>query len=172
MKLIITLCFVAKLHASEQHVWNTLSNHQALLLEQKFINTDFKKVEIEDARAIVRYLIDEKKESFPSLLKKLDESVNCGKCEGPLKKFYLGISGWGRFCHILKNYYIKTHNTSLICPPSPPVVIVTHWYDVFFSRSDSGSSSHSKESDHSIGYFKKKLDKYEETDPLIEKKDK
>ena len=168
--IVIAIYSIAQLFCS-QNQSTSLSDHQALLLEQKFIKTDFKKVEIEDARAIVRYLIDEKKETLDSLLKKLDETVNCGRCEGPLKKFYLGIGGWGRFCGILKDYYTRTSKTSLVSPVLTVVTKETHWNIWPFNRlrSYSGSSSSSRESNRSAGYLEKDLDNDEETKPLIEK---
>ena len=98
-------------------------------------------------------------------MKKMNEEVFCGYCVEGLNNFYLGIQGWSQFHSILKSYYTKT-NTSLL---SPPVVMEKHWYDVFFKRPDSGSSSSSKESDRSAGYLERDLDNGDEKEPLVEK---
>ncbi len=165
--IIIALCSMAQLLCS-QNQWISLSDNQALILEQRFMKLDFKTVQIEDARELVRYLIDSHKEDIPSLMKKLDEQLECGYNESVLESFYRGIQGYGYFCDLLKRLYTKT-NKSLV---SPPVVVETHWYDLFFSRPDSGSSSSSRESNRSTGYLEIDLDKSEETDPLKGEKEK
>jgi hypothetical protein len=72
--------------------------------------------------------------------------------------------------HNVVCYYSNNSNKTLTDPLiKTPTVIETHWYDVFFKRPDSGSSSSSKESDRSSGYLKKDLDNDEEKEPLIEK---
>lgn len=162
--IVIFICSMAQL-LSSQNQWISLSDNQALILEEKFMKTDFKTAQIEDARALVRYLIDSHKEDIPSLMKKLDKQLECGYNESVLESFYRGIKGYGYFCDLLKKLYAKT-NTSLV---SPPVVKETRWYDMFFKRPDSGSSSSSKESDSSNGYLEKDLYTCEETEELIEK---
>ncbi|MBP9752239.1 MAG: hypothetical protein KBD31_00285 [Proteobacteria bacterium] len=168
MKYIIALSAMLQLLFSAELQVCPLSKEQALMLENKFMNTPYNEVTVSESRLIVQYLVDSKTETLESLMKKLNENIRCGYCVRALNNFYLGIQGWGEFTEHLKNYYTIT-NCSLV---SPPVIIETHWYDPIlnlFQRSDSESSSDSRESNKSLGYLKKDWDNNDEKKPLIEK---
>jgi hypothetical protein len=108
-------------------------------------------VSIESTRRIVQYLIGTGKETYTSLMKKLNETTKCGYCEKSLQYFEQGYRGLVEFNDYFKRYYYETNNQSLVCPaPSAPE---THWYDIFWSsRPSSGSSEGSKKNDRSATY--------------------
>ena len=166
--LLVTFFTLASLRCAQdlnELSFVKLSKEQAVMLENKFRNTSYEDIKVSESRLIVQYLIDSKTETLESLMKKMNEEVFCGYCVEGLNNFYLGIQGWSQFHSILKRLYTKT-NTSLV---SPPVVMETHLYDVFFKRPASSSLSSSRESDRSAGYLEKDLNNDKEREPLVKK---
>jgi hypothetical protein len=154
MKYLILLCSLSQFIVAAENIHTiqrppTLSDFEAIIFEKKFMEASFDDILVEDARRIVQYLIGTGKETYTSLIKKLNETTSCGPIEENLRYFEQGFKGWGDFTDYLKIYYDKTR-TSLVSPPPVPE---THWYDIFWSsRPSSGSSEGSKKNDRTATY--------------------
>jgi hypothetical protein len=121
-------------------------NLSQMIAIEKSIKLCKKGNEVEETRIILNYLKDGLKWTQKEIAEKFKVS------ESSMTNFFKYNKNPLCLIDAVRYFYKNNPDISLV---SPPVVVETHWYDVFFSRPDSGSSSSSKESNRSAAYLER-----------------
>lgn len=161
----------------EDRSYHYTSSQHVIEAERFFIKNQYSDNDTEEhdiimenaARTIIVHLMESKKETPESLMKKFNEEHVMLLGTAPIIEFAQGSILFLSIAYKLKSYYDRHKNISLVNPPKPSVPTEHSWFQgiqAFFSSSTSESSQGTSISKISEGSYSSDSD----TDPLVKKK--